>query len=46
MELAALIGRLNPDCRRALERAAQRCLQRTHHYVEIEHLLLELLDID
>src|SRR5690606_17989391 len=22
------------------------CLQRTHHYVEIEHLLLELLDIE
>ncbi|URM26660.1 type VI secretion system ATPase TssH [Pseudomonas frederiksbergensis] len=46
MELASLIGRLNPDNRRALERAAQRCLQRGHHYVEIEHLLLELLDID
>ncbi|MBV4495922.1 type VI secretion system ATPase TssH [Pseudomonas sp. SWRI12] len=46
MELASLIGRLNPDNRRALERAAQRCLQRSHHYVEIEHLLLELLDIE
>ncbi|WP_454562725.1 type VI secretion system ATPase TssH [Pseudomonas sp. AIG] len=46
MELASLIGRLNPDNRRALERAAQRCLQRGHHFVEIEHLLLELLDID
>ncbi|EJN27447.1 type VI secretion ATPase, ClpV1 family [Pseudomonas sp. GM79] len=46
MELASLIGRLNPDNRRALERAAQRCLQRGHHYVEIEHLLLELLDIE
>jgi len=46
MDLASLIGRLNPESRRALERAAQRCLQRTHHYVEIEHLLLELLDID
>ncbi|MGJ7517117.1 type VI secretion system ATPase TssH [Pseudomonas baetica] len=46
MELASLIGRLNPDSRRALERAAQRCLQRGHHYVEIEHLLLELLDIE
>jgi len=46
MELAALIGRLNADSRRALERAAQRCLQRTHHYVEIEHLLLELLEIE
>lgn len=46
MELGTLIGRLNTDCRRALERAAQRCMQRTHHYVEIEHLLLELLDIE
>ncbi|ACO81173.1 AAA ATPase [Azotobacter vinelandii CA] len=46
MELGTLIGRLDSDCRRALERAAQRCLQRTHHYVEIEHLLLELLDIE
>ncbi|PAU65832.1 ClpV1 family T6SS ATPase [Pseudomonas sp. PIC25] len=46
MELGTLIGRLNADCRRALERAAQRCMQRTHHYVEIEHLLLELLDIE
>lgn len=46
MELASLIGRLNPDNRRALERAAQRCLQRGHHYVEIEHLLLELLEIE
>ncbi|WP_460372644.1 type VI secretion system ATPase TssH [Pseudomonas sp. Tul1A2] len=46
MELASLIGRLNPVNRRALERAAQRCLQRGHHFVEIEHLLLELLDIE
>ncbi|WP_296218685.1 type VI secretion system ATPase TssH [Pseudomonas sp. UBA2684] len=46
MELGNLIGRLNTDCRRAMERAAQRCMQRTHHYVEIEHLLLELLEIE
>lgn len=46
MELASLIGRLNPDNRRALERAAQRCMQRGHHFVEIEHLLLEMLDIE
>ncbi|WP_044874328.1 type VI secretion system ATPase TssH [Pseudomonas sp. LFM046] len=46
MELGSLIGRLNGESRRALERAAQRCLQRTHHYVEIEHLLLELMDIE
>ncbi|MHA6493079.1 type VI secretion system ATPase TssH [Pseudomonas borbori] len=46
MELGTLIGRLNGDCRRALERAAQRCMQRSHHYVEIEHLVLELLEIE
>ncbi|MDY7560393.1 type VI secretion system ATPase TssH [Pseudomonas sp. 10B1] len=46
MELGSLIARLNAESRRALERAAQRCLQRGHHYVEIEHLLLELLDIE
>ena len=46
MDLGTLVTRLNGDCRRALERAAQRCMQRGHHYVEIEHLLLELLDIE
>jgi type VI secretion system protein VasG len=46
MDLGTLITRLNGDCRRALERAAQRCMQRSHHYVEIEHVLLELLDIE
>lgn len=46
MDLATLVSRLNGDCRHALERAAQRCMQRSHHYVEIEHLLLELLDIE
>lgn len=46
MDLGTLITRLNSDCRRALERAAQRCMQRSHHYVEIEHVLLELLEIE
>ena len=46
MDLGTLVTRLNGDCRRALERAAQRCVQRSHHYVEIEHVLLELLDIE
>ena len=45
MELGSLIAWLNNDTRDALERAAQRCLQRGHHFVEIEHFLLELLDI-
>jgi len=46
MELGSLIAWLNSDTRDALERAAQRCLQRGHHFVEIEHFLLELLEID
>ena len=46
MELAALISRLNGACHGALERAAQRCHGRNQHFVEIEHLLLELLDVD
>ena len=44
--LTALIARLDPACRAALERAAQRCLGLGHFYIEIEHLLLDLLDIE
>jgi type VI secretion system protein VasG len=46
MDIAMLISRLNPQCRDAMERAAQRSWQRNQHFVEIEHLLLALLDID
>ena len=46
MELGSLIACLNTDTRDALERAAQRCLQRGHHFVEVEHFLLELLEIE
>ncbi|MCQ9422902.1 type VI secretion system ATPase TssH [Pseudomonas sp. LJDD11] len=44
MEIASLIGRLNSHCRDAMERAAQRAWQGGHEFVEVEHLLLELLD--
>ncbi|WP_205836366.1 type VI secretion system ATPase TssH [Iodobacter violaceini] len=46
LDLSALIALLNTPCREALERAAQRCLVQTHFYIEIEHLLLELIDIE
>lgn len=46
MEIAELISRLNEPCRQALEQAAQRSRQRNQHFVEIEHLLLTLLDIE
>ncbi len=42
--LKSLIGKLNPPTRRALESAANQALSRTHHEVDIEHVLLALLD--
>ena len=44
-DLKTLISKLNPTCRRALEKAAERCHGQTQFSVEIEHLLLALLDI-
>jgi type VI secretion system protein VasG len=46
IDLKTLVGMLEGASRAALERAAQRCLQRTHFHVEIEHLLLELIEIE
>ena len=43
-DLKTLVGRLNPICHRALERAAQLCVRHTHFSVEIEHFLLGLLE--
>ncbi|HEV2146468.1 MAG TPA: hypothetical protein VGR37_03540, partial [Longimicrobiaceae bacterium] len=40
----ALIEKLNPACRKALERAASVCVRQTHYGVEVEHLLAELLE--
>ncbi|MBX9583315.1 MAG: AAA family ATPase, partial [Gemmataceae bacterium] len=40
----ALINKLNPACRRALEAAAGLALSRTHSHIEVEHWLLTLLD--
>ena len=42
--LKALIAKLNPTARRAMEFAANLALTRTHHEVDIEHVLLALLD--
>lgn len=42
--LKALIARLNPTSRGALEAAAGLCLSRTNYDVEIEHLLLKLIE--
>lgn len=42
--LKSLIGKLNTPTRHALESAANQALSRTHHEVDIEHVLLALLD--
>ncbi len=42
--LGALVAKLNPLVKNALEGAAGFCLSRTHYNVEIEHLLMKLLD--
>ena len=43
-DVKALISKLNPTCRRALETAAELCLAQTHFSVEVEHLLLKLVE--
>ncbi len=44
MDLRALVDRLDPACREALEAAAGLTLSRTHYNVEPEHWLLKLME--
>ena len=44
IDLKQLVGRLNDQCRRALEAAAGLTLSRTHYNIEIEHWLVTLAD--
>jgi len=44
LDMKTLVGKLNPTAKRALEQAAQLCVQRTHFHVEPAHLLLKLLE--
>ena len=41
--LKALIGKLNPLTRRAMESAVNVALSRTHHEADVEHVLVELV---
>ena len=45
INLKTLIGKLNPTCRQAAERAANLCIARGNYEVDIEHLFLALLEI-
>ncbi len=44
LNLKALIEKMSPAMRDALEAAAGLCISRTHYNVEVEHWLLKLLD--
>jgi type VI secretion system protein VasG len=44
IDIRTLLARLNPECKRALERGAELCVQQTHYNVDVEHLLFRLLE--
>ena len=44
IDIRTLLGRLNPECKRAMTQAAELCVRQTHYNVEIEHLLICLLE--
>ncbi|MBI9082849.1 MAG: type VI secretion system ATPase TssH [Desulfobacterales bacterium] len=45
IDLQALIDKLDPNCRKGVEAAAELCVAQTNYNVELEHLLLKLLEI-
>jgi type VI secretion system protein VasG len=46
IDIRTLLGKLNLECKRTLEKAAELCVQQTHYNVEIEHYLFKLLEAD
>ncbi|OXJ22623.1 ClpV1 family T6SS ATPase [Burkholderia sp. HI2714] len=46
IDIRTLLSRLNPECKRAMEHAAQLCVRQTHYNVDVEHLLFTLLESD
>lgn len=44
IDIRTLLGRLNPECKRAMEQSAEFCVQQTHYHVDLEHLLLKLVE--
>lgn len=46
IDIRTLLSRLNPECKHAMEQAAQLCVRQTHYNVDVEHLLLMLLESD
>jgi type VI secretion system protein VasG len=46
IDIRTLLGKLNPECKRALEKAAELCVQQTHYNVDVEHLLCKLMETE
>ncbi|MES2183310.1 MAG: type VI secretion system ATPase TssH [Pseudomonadota bacterium] len=44
IDIRTLLGRLDTECKSAMEKAAELCVQQTHYNVEIEHMLTRLLE--
>jgi type VI secretion system protein VasG len=44
IDIRTLLGKLNTESKRALEKAAELCVQQTHYNVEVEHLLFRLVE--
>ena len=44
IDIRTLMGRLNLECKRAMEQAAELCVQQTHYNVDLEHLLFRLVE--
>ena len=45
-DVKMLIAKLNPTCKLALQEAAQLCVSQTNFYVELEHFLTKLFDVN
>lgn len=46
IDIRTLLSKLNPACKKALEKAAELCVQQTHYNVDVEHLLHKLIDAE
>jgi len=44
IDIRTLLGKLNPECKRAMGQAAELCVKQTQFNVELEHLLLVLVE--
>ena len=44
IDIRTLLGKLNPECKLAMKRAAELCGRQTHFHVDIEHLLMGLVE--